>query len=317
MKKALFFVIFPLIGFAQNAIEDVPFLLEGKQYAKAENIIKYHVSENPNDIKRIELLGDTYGHQKKWDEAIEQYEKLTQINSKNAEYQYKYGGAMAMKALEVNKFSAISIIGDAEDAFLLASLLDEKHIETRWALVELYMQLPGILGGSINKSFKYASELEQISEVDGLLAKGYIYEYDDEPELAESYYLKAIKIGGSLTCFKKLTTFYENQKQPEKVIKNIEATQEKYKRNALHYQIGKVAAEYDIHLQQGEKCLEIYIENYAPQDGVPIAWANYRLAQIYKHQNNKEKALKYINLAIIELPNIKPFKQEKETILNL
>jgi tetratricopeptide (TPR) repeat protein len=316
MKERLFFLLFPLIGFSQTAIDEVPHLFEKKQFAKVENIMEIYVSENPNDTKSIELLGDTYGHQKKWDQAIEQYKKLTQINSKNAEYQYKYGGAMAMKALEVNKLSALGIIDDAEDAFLLAASLDRGHIETRWALVELYMQLPGIIGGSMSKSLKYAEELEQISQVDGLLAKGYIYEYDDEPELAEFYYKKAIEIGGSLTCYNKLTAFYENQKQPEKVIKSVEDTQEKFQRNALHYQIGKVAAEYDIHLEKGKKCLEIYIANYSPKDGVPIAWANYRLAQIYRHENKKEKALKYINLAIDELPNIKPFKKEKETILN-
>lgn len=317
MKKFLLFFCFPLIGFSQTAIDEVPILLDNKQYVKAESIMETYVSKNPNDIKAIELLGDAYGHQKKWDDAIEQYEKLVEINSNKAEYHYKYGGAMAMKALEVNKLSAIGIIGDAEDAFLEAAKLDKSHIETRWALVELYMQLPGILGGSMDKSLRYANELEKISEVDGLLAKGYIYEYDDEPELAERYYKKALQVGGSLTCFNKLTTFYENQKQGDKAFKNIEATQEKYDRNALHYQIGKVAAEYDIHLEKGEKCLQTYIANYTPQDGVPIAWARYRLAQIYKHKNLKEKALNNINLAIKELPEIKVFKEEKSAILKL
>lgn len=317
MKERLLFLLFPLIGFSQTAIDEVPYLFEKKQYAKVENIMEIYVLENPNDMKSIELLGDAYGHQKKWDDAIEQYEKLVEINSNKAEYHYKYGGAMAMKALEVNKFSAIGIIGDAEDAFLEAAKLDKNHIETRWALVELYMQLPGILGGSMDNSLKYANELEQISEVDGLLAKGYIYEYDDEPELAEQYYKNALKVGGSLTCFNKLTAFYEKHKDGDKAIKNIEATQEKYKRNALHYQIGKVAAEYDIHLEKGKKCLQTYIANYTPKDGVPIAWAHYRLAQIYKHQGQKEKALKNINLALQELPEIKVFKEEKSAILKL
>ena len=317
MKRFLLFLLIPCIGLSQTSIDEVSILLDNKQYVKAEIIMEDYVLKYPDDIKAIELLGDAYGHQKKWDDAIVQYERLVEINAINAEFQYKYGGAMAMKALEVNKFSAIGIIGDAEDAFLEAAKLDKNHIETRWALVELYMQLPGILGGSMDKSLKYANELEHISEVDGLLAKGYIYEYDDEPELAESYYKKALRVGGSLTCFNKLTAFYENQKQADKAIKNIEATQEKYDRNALHYQIGKVAAEYDIHLEKGEKCLQTYIANYTPQDGVPVAWARYRLAQIYKHQNNKEKALSNINLAIKELPKIKVFKEEKSAILKL
>ena len=78
--------------------------------------------------------------------------------------------------------------GDVKDAFLKAAELDPNHIDTRWALVELYIQLPGIIGGSKSKSFKYANELEALSKVDGYLAKGYIYEYDNEPENAEKYY---------------------------------------------------------------------------------------------------------------------------------
>jgi len=50
---------------------------------------------------------------------------------------------------------------------------------------------------------------------------------------------------------------------------------------------------------------------------VPKAWANYRLAQIYKHKKNKTEALKYIDLAIAELPDIKPFKEEKKVIQSL
>ena len=179
------------------------------------------------------------------------------------------------------------------------------------------MQLPGIIGGSKSKSLKYANELENLSKVDGYLAKGYIYEYDNEPELAEKYYKLAIKEGGSLTCYEKLTTLYENQKQPQKAIANIQEAQDKHKRNALHYQIGKVAAEYNIELTKGEECLHTYIKNYSAADGVPKAWANYRLAQIYKHKKNKTEALKYIDLAIAELPDIKPFKEEKKTIQKL
>jgi tetratricopeptide (TPR) repeat protein len=127
----------------------------------------------------------------------------------------------------------------------------------------------------------------------------------------------AIQSGGSLTCYEKLTTFYEKQKQPEHAIQNIEASQKKHERNALHYQIGKVAAEYNIQLDKGEACLTIYIENYSAEDGVPKAWANYRLAQIFKHRKHKEKALKHINLALAELPKIKVFKEEKSAILSL
>ena len=303
--------------FSQSAKEKAEVFIVNKEFKNAQNEIKTFLESNPEDKEAIELLGDAYGHQKKWDEAIVQYKLLTQKEPNNANYQYKYGGALGMKALSISKLKALGIIGDVKKAFLKAAELDPKHIDARWALVELYMQLPGIIGGSKSKSFKYANELAALSKVDGYLAKGYIYEYDDEPELAEKYYKLAIVEGGSLTCYDKLTKLYEKEKQPGKVITNIEASGEKHKRNAMHYQIGKVCAEYNMQLDKGEHCLLVYIDNYSAKDGVPKAWAYYRLAQINKFRKNKKDALKWIDKAISDLPKIDVFKEEKSTINNL
>lgn len=317
MHKFLFLLIVPLIGLGQSKLDDVDQLFHNKDYAKAESLLTNYLKEHPQDLKAIELLGDAYGYQEQWDAAISKYKMLVQANQTNANYYYKYGGALGMKALTVNKVRALGIIGDVKKAFLTAAELDPNHIETRWALVELYIQLPGILGGSTDKALQYANELEHLSKVDGYLSKGYIYEYNDQPDLAETYYKKAIIEGGSLTCFDKLTKLYETKNQPEKAIQNIEEAQKIHQRNALHYQIGKVAAEYNIELQKGEACLQTYLKNYSSRDGVPKAWAHYRLAQIYLHKNNKDQALKHIDLALAELPKIKPFVQEKEKILSM
>jgi tetratricopeptide (TPR) repeat protein len=317
MKKFIYIFLFPLLSFSQTQLDSIDSYLKHKKFEKAEVKLNAYLINFPKDLKAIELLGDTYGHQEKWDNAIENYKKLVDANQNSANYYYKYGGAMGMKALSVSKLTALGMIGDIEDSFLMAAKLDPNHINARWALVEFYMKLPGILGGSKSKSLKYAQELENLSKVDGYLAKGYIYEYDDEPELAEKFYKMAINEGGSLWCYDKLTTFYEKQKQPEKAMANLEVANEIHKRNALHYQIGKVAAEYNIELQKGVQCLQTYLKNYSPEDGVPKAWAHYRLSQIYAHKKNKAAALKYIDLALAESPEMKSFKQEKQKILKL
>lgn len=315
--KFLIFLLFPVIIFGQNPYDKAQKLIDQKQFKKAENVLETHLQTHPDDLQAVELLGDAYGNQEKWDNAIEQYQLLVEADSNEANYQYKYGGSLGMKALKVNKLRALTMIDDIKEAFTKAAELDPNHVETRWALVELYMQLPGIVGGSVDKAMHYANELQNISRVDGYLAKGYIYEQDNEPKLAESHYKQAIETGGSMVCYEKLTEFYENQKQPLKAIENLEEAQIKHQRNALHYQIGKVAAEYNIALDKGEICLLTYIKNYTIADGVPIAWAHYRLAQIYKMKGEKQDALQHIDLAISDLPKIKTFVSEKEEILRL
>ncbi|NRD24754.1 tetratricopeptide repeat protein [Winogradskyella litoriviva] len=317
MLRILFVLMLSSACYAQTAIENAESFIAKKEFVKAQNEMTQFLKSNPNDLKAIEVLGDAYGHQKKWDDAIAQYQKLKQKRPENANYQYKYGGALGMKALSISKLKALTIIGDVKDAFLKAAHLDPNHIEARWALVELYVSLPAIVGGSNAKALNYAQQLQELSKVDGYLAKGYVYEYDDEPELAEKYYRLAIKVGGSVTCYEKLTNFYEGQEQPEKAIGNLEEAKDKHQRNAMHYQIGKVCADYNIQLDKGESMLRVYLENHSTKDGVPKEWAYYRLAQIYKHKNNKQEALQWINKAISGLPNIEVFKEEKTTITNL
>ncbi|MFT4696985.1 MAG: tetratricopeptide (TPR) repeat protein [Flavobacteriaceae bacterium] len=298
MKYIFLFLLVPCITIGQSIGNEVEQLFQKKEYVKAVTILKSHINSNPQDIEALELLGDAYGHQEKWDDAITQYKLLVQKDNANANFHYKYGGSLGMKALSANKFKALTLIGDIKEEFHAAVNLDPNHIEARWALVELYMQLPGIVGGSKKKSLQFAEELQVISPVDGYLAKGYIFEYDDKPQLAKKNYIKAIEIGGSLTCFEKLTNLYKNENQPQKAIQNIEKARDKFQRNALHYQIGKVSADYNVQLDKGEKCLKTYIENYTVKDGVPLQWAYYRLAQIFKHKNDKKSALIWIDKAL-------------------
>lgn len=318
MKKiAIVLFFFPIITFGQSLIVEVEQLFQNKNYSDAEKIISSYLDDRPDDLEAIELLGDSFGFQKKWDDAISAYKRLADKDELNANYHYKYGGALGMKALSSNKLKALMLIDDIKEEFLMAADLDPGHIDVRWALVELYMQLPGIFGGSKKKSLRYAEELQDLSTVDGYLAKGYVYEYDNEPQKAEYYYRLAIETGGSITCFQKLTTFYENEKQPIKAIATIEEARDVHQRNAMHYQIGKVCAEYNVQLDKGVKCLNTFIQNHSVKDGVPIEWAYYRLAQIYKHKKDKVKAMESINLSLDINPDFKVAIEEKESIYNM
>lgn len=196
---------------AETDFEKGEKLYKQEKFEQAKPFFESHLKQNPTSYKSIEYLGDIAGHQQKWDEAIKQYKFLKMQFPKTANYFYKYGGALGMKAKSVNKFKAVGMIADIETAFLTAAKLDAKHIDTRWALVMLYIELPGIVGGSEKKAEKYANELMTLSKVDGYLAKGYIDEYFSRNEQAEANYKKAHEIGNSKTTFQKLYNLYLNK----------------------------------------------------------------------------------------------------------
>ena len=42
-------------------------------------------------------------------------------------------------------------------------------------------------------------------------------------------------------------------------------------------------------------CLQRYVTNYTEKDGVPLSWAYFRMAQIYRHKEDKRNAYNFIN----------------------
>jgi len=217
MKLIHFFIFLFSIKMMASDFEKAEKLFNQERYSQAESLFERYLEINPNHTKTIEYLGDIAGHAKNWDKAIGYYERLKNQFPKNANYHYKFGGAMGMKAKDANKFKALGMIDAIETAFLTSAKLDPKHIDARWALVELYLQLPGIVGGSEKKATKYAEELHQLSPVDGYLAKGKIAEYFDRYKIAEKNYTQAHTIGNSKTTFQKLYDLYlKKLKEPKK-----------------------------------------------------------------------------------------------------
>ena len=210
MRKQLLY-LFILISVslnAQTSFEKGERFFEAEKWNSAQKEFQQVSASSRQFAKSQEYLGDIAAHQKEWDKALDFYEALVEKYPDNANYNFKYGGALGMKALTLSKMQAAFYISDIKHYLKRAAILDSTHIEARWALVELYMKLPGILGGSAETSYEYATQLQDISAVDGWLAKGFIAKEEEEFELAETYYKNALKVGGSVTCYEKLLELY-------------------------------------------------------------------------------------------------------------
>lgn len=218
MKKLLLLFLFlPILIWSQSNFEKGEKLFHAKKYDEAQVIFEGVLKTRPSDIKTLEYLGDISSHQKAWVKGAEYYKKLKELKPSEADYFYKYGGCLAMRAMEVNKLKALALVDDMKEAFEKAIVLNPKHIPARWALIEIYLQLPGFLGGSESRALGYSNELMQISSVDGYLSKGRIDEYFKRYTSAEKNYLKANEIGKSKVTFQKLYNLYLNKlKDPKK-----------------------------------------------------------------------------------------------------
>ncbi|SFE72166.1 Tetratricopeptide repeat-containing protein [Flavobacterium xueshanense] len=212
---------------SQSDFDKAEKLFKAQKFDQAQLVFESILKTNPSDLKTIEYLGDIAGHRKSWDKAIGYYKKLKQLKPSEADYHFKYGGVLGMKAKDSNKFKALGMIDEVKASFEKAINLNPKHIESRWALIELYIQLPGIVGGSESKAIKYSNELLQLSPVDGYLSRGHIEEYFKRYNVAEQQYKKAILVGDSKTSYEKLANLYKNKMRDSEKAKAILETYNK------------------------------------------------------------------------------------------
>jgi tetratricopeptide (TPR) repeat protein len=231
MKQPVYFLLlFPLLIWSQTNFDKAEKLFKEEKYNQAQPLFESFLKTNPSDLRTIEYLGDISGYYKSWDKAIVYYKRLKMLKPSEADYHYKYGGALGMKAKEVNKFKALGMIGEVRECFEKAIDLNPKHIDARWALIELNLQLPAIVGGSESKAIKYSNELLKLSPIDGYLSRGYIEEYFKRYKTSEQQYRKAIAVSGSKTSYQKLANLYKNKmNDPEKA----NAVLEEYRKKEL------------------------------------------------------------------------------------
>ncbi|MCF8320246.1 MAG: hypothetical protein K9I35_03440 [Flavobacterium sp.] len=231
MKKyCLVLFLIPLLSFSQTNFEKAEKLFYQEKYALAKPLFENELKDSPNHLKSIEHLGDISVQLNNLDKAIYYYQMLMKLKPNEANFYYKYGGALGLKSQAGGKWVAIRLIGDMKDAFEKAISLKSNHLEARWALIEYYLQVPGLFGGSEKKAQIYANQLMTFSSVDGYLARGKIDEYFERFKSAEKNYLKAIQISGFKTTYDRLTALNKVKLlQSVKAIKILDEYQEKIK----------------------------------------------------------------------------------------
>ena len=283
---ALFFLFVISVSAQEDVLMHVDSYIKAKEYNKAKTLLLDNISKNPTAALK-ERLGDVYSYLREWDEAIPIYKELVEADSKNAQYQFKYGGALGRKAEVSSRFMALTLIGRIKSSFLKAAELDPKYIEARWGLVDYYTSVPSLLGGSVSKAINYANQLKAISPIEGYFALAYIYEQDDE----------TFKVDEN---FKKTVQYFDQLDYVE--------------RNQLNYLIGKVCANYNLKLDKGIYHLKEFIKRHTVKDGSPLYLAYYSLAKIYRLKNDKQNADYWISKVLKDKPDFEMGIEERKII---
>ena len=270
--KFLLFILF--VGtnfpiFSQGEFDSVKKLLNENKFLLAQRFLK----ENLNDSELGKLyLGDIHSHLNQWDDAISYYEDLVELKPEVALYNFKLGGALGMKAMEINKFQAAFLIPDIKKYLEKAVSLDPKHIEAHRALSQLYLELPSVLGGSLEKSLLHAKKLENLGLLDYRIAMAFIYAHKDNNAIAGNLIKKAID---------------ESKQNPSLLI-----------RNYLYFELAQEAVRFQVASSAVDDLMQKFVEGFNYLDLKTPAEAYLKLAQLSEKRGNQKDAKKYITKSL-------------------
>ena len=254
-----------------------------------------------NVFQKAEVKGETattksiatwaYQH-KDWETAIDYFEKLI-VDYPTAENFFKLGVAAARKSLEVSRFFSVPYVVKARKSVLKAHELEPSRVVYLNLLIQLYAEIPTILGGNMTFAQRKAKDLTLIDPIEGMLMEAYLFQLNNETEAAINQYRELFRT--LKTDIKKLKNGFLSF------------------RRDLIFELGRAAAEYQLESEMGIAALDYYILDFSDEDNYPLEWAYYYRSKIYFYNDKLEKAQASLEQAL----KIKPDFEEGLTFLKV
>jgi len=293
---------------------------EQENYTQAKTLFKEHSNKAEANyyLGRIALI------EKELDDAEDYLEDAVEASPDNVDYHYWFAVMSLKQASNASIFSAPGYVSDSKQHYQKALTLDPQHIDSMKGLVTLYVHVPAIAGGSIDKAHAMTDRLTKLDKLSGLLSRMSIYREEDQntkelevaTDLAENF-------NGSAKAQSAAGFTFQKNKQYDKAISlfvsasQLKSDDEQDSINSALYQVGRTAVISGKFTEQGISALETYI-NLELSAGQPSKnWARYRLASLYNNQGDKENAKKLVSLALNETDDKSLKKRAKKMLKQL
>jgi tetratricopeptide (TPR) repeat protein len=304
----LLLITVPLFLNGQSKVEKAKALYENKKYEEASKLLK-GVLKNDKDYAAAQYyLGRLSYDAKKYDDAVDYFEKATEANNKIAEYFNWLGDTYGTIAQNANMVRQGFLAPKMKNAWETAVALDPKNINARLSLIEYYLQAPSFMGGSVDKAKEVGRQIIKLDPAQGYRSMGNIFAREKNFAEAEKSFLEMVKADDSFAPV--LGNFYVSQQLYDKAFTFFEeAIQKNPNDMSSVYQFGRASAISGKQLDKGEKYLRQYLA-YQPQKNQPShAGANMRLAQIQEKRGNKTEAKKLYETALHQDNTLKEAKE--------
>ena len=196
-------------------------------------------------------LANIYLQDRRYPEALSLYDKLCERNPNRFEYQFRRGASAGFLLSGSPSFPSLRYVVQLRSSFEAAVLLQPNSLAVRRALLNIYLGLPGLLGGSQTKAEQQLNAIKSINPLEGALA-GAIYAMNKNDQSAFTRHAQMA---------------YDDSKHQLVV-------------NDSRYELAMITSYFFGDSERSIQLLNDFLDNASPGDQYPPVFARYRMAEL-------------------------------------
>jgi len=308
-------IVFILFAFSvtavqANSIAEYEQAFAIKDFQNANDILQKLKTQEPNNAELYYLSAKANMGLKNYQQAVTESAQAVIKNPDVSDYHRLFADTQVLKFVGTQNTSIIKLPGFArrvKRSYQTAVNLDPDNIKAREGLALFYMMAPGIIGGSIKKAEFQAQAIEKIDASSaypikiGILKKR--KRWSQALDLIKEW--QALKPNDWNPVEAEFRVYLEQEKfaPASKVL--TDWLQENPTEMNANYLLGLTAALSGNYLDLGEKALLTYNAYTPDMNQAGHEWSYYRLANIYEHKGELQKAIAAAKKAESLQPNNK------------
>lgn len=295
MKRALISALFLslLLPCAQAAVFKDETLQRLYEQGKFDDLEREAKQRSGSDAMAAFALAQAVGNDKAaLDAAIGLAERCVQQHPQAAPCHFALGSVMGLKAQVGGTFAGLRLVGRIKDSLAKAVELDPQMFEARSALQMVYLVVPGVAGGSVEKAKALESSIRETQPEVAKLLRARVAAQDDRWEEAERE-LNSVRLGEQrsfhnevVNAWSGLARQWMKEKNPGKARAVLERLSQQLPLLAAPvYSLARIAGQVGRH----EEAIKLY-ERSRALSGASSLPIDYRMAVAYMDLVDKDKA---------------------------
>ena len=196
-------------------------------------------------------LANIYLQDRRYSDALSFYDELCDRNPNRFAYQFGRGASAGFLLSGTPSFRSLRYVVQLRSSFEAAVLLQPNSLVARRALLNIYLGLPRLLGGSQTKAEQQLKAIQSINPLEGALA-GAIYAMNKNDKSAFTQQAQMA---------------YNDSKHQFAV-------------NDSRYELAMITSYFFGNSERAIQLLSDFLDNASPGDQYPPVFARFRLAEL-------------------------------------